>query len=278
MAVDPVLWLLPGLQHVSVTSLWFKLTTISASFIFFLILFVLSYINSHFFVKPFTEILHSKEKVYWCKSLVEFFFGFFAIISGVWFLFVEDELLNDLVSGSTFTSHVVLHIGVGYFIFDTMVLLASNIYYRFFNLALFVHHTTCLFGLNIPLVYSGKGVSLAIMSLFLEMPLPFLCMSWILQKCGMSNLWIWKANQFIVVHLFHCRTNFECYIYYKVFSQWENVWQNMPPELIRASVDALCRDGAGQISRERIQNSRVAPPRATIYASKIQRQRPQASL
>ena len=48
--------------------------------------------------------------------------------------------------------------------------------------------------------------------------------------------------------------------------------------IIRASVDALCRDGAGQISRERIQNSRVAPPRATIYASKIQRQRPQASL
>ena len=43
---------------------------------------------------------------------------------------------------------------------------------------------------------------------------------------------------------------------------------------IRASVDALCRDGAGQISRERVMQGLRSPLRATIYASKIHRQRP----
>ena len=47
---------------------------------------------------------------------------------------------------------------------------------------------------------------------------------------------------------------------------------------ITASVDALCRDGAGQISHERVQNRSTAPAGATIYASEIQPQRPRASL
>ena len=40
---------------------------------------------------------------------------------------------------------------------------------------------------------------------------------------------------------------------------------------IRASVDALCRDGAGQISRERVQRGRLTRQGTTSWASKTHR-------
>ena len=232
MAVDPVLWLFPELQHVSATSLWFKLTVISASFVFFLILFILCYISSHFLVKSFSEKLRLKEKYFWCTSFGALVLGFFAMFNTVWFLFVEDALTNDVANGSTFTSYVVLYIGVGHFLFDTVILIISNIHCHFFNYMVFFHHISCIITLNIPVVYNGKCMLFAIMGLMLEVSVPSTYLSWIMLKCGMAHLRIWKVNQFVVVHIFHCRTNLTFYAYYKVISQWENLLQNVPYELI----------------------------------------------
>ena len=230
MAVDPVLWLFPELQHVSATSLWFKLTVISASFVFFLILFILCYISSHFLVKLFTERLHPKEKFCWCTSVVSILFGIYCIFNGVWFLIVEDALQNNLVSGCTFTSHVFLYVAVGFFLFDTIALVASGIHYHFFNTAVFVHHVMTLYCIVAASVHE-KVHFIICMGLFLELTAPFSYLSWMLRKCGMAHLWIWKANHLVLVHLFHCRTTIECYVYYKILCQWENYWQNVPPSL-----------------------------------------------
>ena len=48
--------------------------------------------------------------------------------------------------------------------------------------------------------------------------------------------------------------------------------------IIRVSVDTLCRGGAGQISRERVQNGSLVRSRATNKASKTHRRHSQACL
>ncbi|KAJ1150225.1 hypothetical protein NDU88_003020 [Pleurodeles waltl] len=42
-------------------------------------------------------------------------------------------------------------------------------------------------------------------TLLLEMSTPFTCVSWMLLKVGWSQSLIWKANQWIMIHMFHCR-------------------------------------------------------------------------
>ena len=183
-------------------------------------------------MKSFSEKLRLKEKYFWCTSFGAILNGFFAMFIAVWFLFVEDALTNDIVKGSTFTSYVVLYVGFGYFIFDTMILIISNIHCRFFNFMTFFHHISCIIMLNIPVVYNGIGMLFAMMGLMLEASVPSTYLSWIMLKCGMGHLRIWKVNQLVLIHIFHCRANLTFYAYYKVISQWDNGVQNAPYELI----------------------------------------------
>jgi ceroid-lipofuscinosis protein 8 len=52
-----------------------------------------------------------------------------------------------------------------------------------------------------------------------------------LLKCELAHLSLWKANQFVLVHLFHCRTTLECYTYYMFLSHWDNIRDNLPVAL-----------------------------------------------
>ena len=66
------------------------------------------------------------------------------------------------------------------------------------------------------------------MGLLLEMTTPYACACWMMIKCGIAHRRIWRLNQYLLIHLFHCRTVVEVYTFYMYFSQWENVKEDLP--------------------------------------------------
>lgn len=228
MAADPVLYYFPQLEGVFMTSLQTKLTVAAGTCLFFLLLFLLSFLLSYLFVDSFTRRLRAKEKVFWCLAFVRAAFGFGASAVGIWYLFFDDLLRKDVVHANNVTTFVTVYVTVGFFTFECVALFSSNIYFRFFDKFLFAHHFLSLVGYCIATACDGKGHFFAVVGLLLEMTTPFSCFCWMLLKCDMAHLRIWKINQLVLVHLFHCRTTLEAYFYYMYFSQWDNVKEGMP--------------------------------------------------
>ena len=226
--VDPMLYWFPQLEHVPLTSLRTKLTVMTGSWLFFFFLFLAGFVVSYLFVPSFTKRLRTKEKVFWCLAFVRAVFGFVASVSALWFLFVDDILTNDIVDGRNVTTFISVYLTAGYFLFEFLALSFSNVYFRFFEPFLFVHHFLSVIGFSVALCCDGKGHFFAVVGLLLEMTTPFSCFCWMLLKCDMAKLRIWKLNQLVLVHLFHTRTTLEGYIYYKYYQQWDNVREGMP--------------------------------------------------
>lgn len=225
---DPFLHFFPELENLPLTTLKTKLSVVALTCSLFFVISVISYFLSYFFVDTFRTKLRSKEKVFWCLAFIRAVFGFIAIIVGVWCLVLDDTFHKDIVNGANVSSYLAVYFTLGFFLFECVALLLSNIYFRFFDAFLFVHHFLSLIGFIVLAIYDGKGHYFPIQGLLLEGTTPFSCFCWMLLKCKMSHLPIWKINQLVLVHLFHCRTTLEGYLFYKYFQQWENVSANMP--------------------------------------------------
>ena len=228
MAVDPLVHIFPQLKELDITSLDTKISVIAQTFFFFLVLFVVVYIGSRLFVDTFNKKLRSKEKVFWCLAFVRALFGFACSICGLWYMVKETALHYDVVNANNVSSFLAIYIAIGFFIFECIALFGSNIYFRTFDAFLFIHHSLSLVGSSIVAYYDGKGHFFAVVGLLLEGTTPFSCFCWMLLKCNMSHLAIWKLNQLILVHLFHCRTILEGYFFLKSYYQWENITEGMP--------------------------------------------------
>ena len=228
MATDPVLHLFPELQNVDLTSLNVKLSVIFLTCAFFLLVFLLSYVGSYLFVTSFTTRLTSKQKVFWCLTFVRAVFGFSATLVGAYYLFVDGFLLNDVVNANNTTTFMTVYYTVGFFTFECVALLASNVYYGYFDSFLFLHHVLSLVGYSLCSAYDGKGHFFALVGLLLEVTTPFSCFCWMLLKCDMAQLHIWKLNQLILVHLFHCRTTLEGFFYYMYIKEFDSIRKDLP--------------------------------------------------
>ena len=192
----------------------------------FLIIFILSYLGSFTF-ETFKAHLRTKEKVFWCLAFVRAVFGFIAASFGFWYLAVDSTLHQDVVNSKTFMSTMAVYMCVGFFLFECFLLFSSNIIFRNFDPFLALHHSLSLVGFSI-VVYYGKSHFFAVVGMLLEVSTPFTCLCWMLLKAKMSHLLIWKANQFLLVHLFHCRSLLEGYFFYKSYFHWDNIWETMP--------------------------------------------------
>ena len=195
--------------------------TIVASFAVFALWYLVSYASSTF------RSLKTKEKVFWCLSVVRALFGVFAIFVSCWHIFVDTTLYNDVVETSTFSSHYAMCITVGFFFFECTTLFSSNIIFREFDGFLATHHLLSLVGFG-AVLYNGKTHFFAITILLNEMTTPFSCLCWVLLKAKMADTYAWKANQIVLVHLFHCRTLLEGYLYLMTYRHWNNIITNMP--------------------------------------------------
>ena len=223
---DPVAYLFPSTADVDMRKLETKVLIIFSTFVATSIIFACSYLISYRFV-TFRSHLRTKEKIFWCLAFVRAAFGFMASFFGAWYLAFDDTLQKDVVNGHSQTSFLAVYICVGFFVFECCALYLSNIVFKGFDPFLFMHHTLSLVGFSTA-AYYGNTHFFAVVGMLLEMTTPFSCFCWMLLKAKMSHLTIWKVNQIVLVHLFHCRTTLEGYFLYKSYMQWDNIVTTMP--------------------------------------------------
>jgi len=202
-----------------------QLTWVAAATATFLAIYLFSEISSGIFSTY--RNLRRKEKVFWNLAVVRGTFGFFSMVIGAWALFKDTELVKDVVYARTSISHFAMTTTTGFFVFECAMVLLSDIYYRQFNLLLNLHHWLSLIGYSLVL-YSGSTHFLGCRGLLLEMSTPFSCLCWTLLKADLAHTFLWKANQFLLVHTFHTRSIIECYMWYLTYQHWDHIWASMP--------------------------------------------------
>ena len=223
---DPFVFLVPRLAEVDMEKWETKAIVMGATFVISIIVFFLSYCASFTF-QTFRSKLRTKEKVFWCLAFVRALFGFFSAFVGFWYIAFDDTLQKDVVNGHSQTSFLSVYIACGFFIFECLALFSSIALFGGFDPFLVTHHTLSLIGYGTVAIY-GNTHFFSVCGMLLEMTTPFSCFCWMLLKADMAHLPIWKFNQLVLVHLFHCRTTVEGYFYYKLYMQWDNVWYHMP--------------------------------------------------
>lgn len=223
---DPLVYLFPQLDGINTDSSSTKLTIVGISFLIHSAIFVATYFASYQFV-TFRKYLRQKEKVFWCLAIIRALFGILSMFFGIWYLAFDDSFYDDVVNTLTVTSFMGLHIAIGFFVFENVALYTSAVVFQSFDKFLAIHHTLSLIGGSI-VAYYGKGHYFGMVGLLLEMTTPFSCICWLLLKAKMAHLFVWKLNQLVLVHLFHCRTTVEGYIFLKTYFQWDNIWNNLP--------------------------------------------------
>ena len=225
---DPLVHLFPSLGELDITnaSIGLKLWIVGLDLFVNVALFVFSYLLFLTFA-TFRSKLRSKEKVFWCLGFIRAIYGFVGFFFGFWYVALDDALHKDVVNAMTVSSFVSLHIFIGFFVFENAALLLSNVIFRSFDPFLSLHHGLSLLGGSMVAVL-GKGHYFSMVGLLLEMTTPFSCFCWMLLKANKAHLFVWKVNQFVLVHLFHCRTTVEGYTIFVIYSQWENMSANMP--------------------------------------------------
>lgn len=227
---DPLVSIFPSLAEVDMRKAETKLLLVSLVTLIFSFVFLVSYLGSFCFI-TFRSKLRTKEKIFWCLSFVRGLFGFVAIFFGLWYIVLDDTLQKDVVNGSTQTSLIATNISVGFFLFECLTLFSSIAIFGGFDAFLVVHHTLSLIGMSTVLYYDSTHF-FAVCGLILEMTTPFSCFCWMLLKADMAHLTIWKANQLVLIHLFHSRSTIEGFFVYKMYVQWENINNHMPTPLL----------------------------------------------
>ena len=226
MAPDPLVYLFPQLEHIDISSIGVKAAMIAGTYLATTAIFIVSYFGSFQFT-TFKSYLRTKEKVFWCLSFVRAVFGIVATSFGLWYLVVDDTLSKDVVKATTVSSHIAVYICVGFFLFESSALFTSNVLFRYFDSFLALHHVLSVVCYSI-VVYYDKMHFFSLTGLILEMTTPFTCLCWMLLKAKLAHTMLWKVNQIVLVHLFHCRTTIEGYMVYMTYQQWDNVITNTP--------------------------------------------------
>ncbi|XP_060079029.1 protein CLN8-like [Ylistrum balloti] len=202
-----------------------KLFFICVSFIFFVTVYLLSAIFGSW-TKTYNN-LKQKEKIFWNLAVVRGIYGIFCTTIGLWAIFFDTELVKDPVFSTTPTSYFALATSLGFFVFECGTLLISDLVYKKASIMLNIHHWLALVGFFL-VMYLESTHYFATRGLLLEMSTPFSAICWTLLKAGKAHTFLWKANQFILVHTFHLRSVVECYIWYLSYQHWERVWSAMP--------------------------------------------------
>lgn len=175
--------------------------------------------------------LRTKEKVFWAATVVRALYGVWTIIFAVWYLLFDDNLHIDIALETDVSSYLLSYVNLGFFVFELSCLLLSNAAFLTFDFALFLHHFLG-FWMFFFIVFYNVGHYVGIVGAMLEMTTPFTCACWLLLKAGKGNSIVWKINQLILIHLFHCRQMFGFFWFYQLFKHWNSIMTHIPVLLL----------------------------------------------
>ncbi|KAK7089807.1 protein CLN8-like [Littorina saxatilis] len=221
----------PTLAKLDYTQTSVKFKLIGASVLVWASIYTLSAILASF-VSTYSR-LKVKEKVFWNLAVVRASFGFFCTAVGSWAIFTQTAMDKDVVFGTTPTSYFSLCITVGFFLFECSALTISDVIFKSFSFLLNLHHWLSLVGYCL-VIYTGAAHCFACKGLILEMSTPLSALCWTLLKAGKERSFVWKANQFLLVHTFHLRSVVECMFWYITYHNWNTIWGTMPMSVFLA--------------------------------------------
>lgn len=163
---------------------------------------------------------------------------FFLLFTGAWTIFCHTNYYRDVVYGQTATGSFAMNVTTGFFLFESLTLIVSDLVFATFSRLLHVHHILCAIGSS-AIIFSESGYGFTLMALALEMSTPFSAVCWILLKAGLGRTKIWTINQVVLLHAFHLRSVVECYIWWLTYKEWPVIWAAMPWPSFIAGYTAL---------------------------------------
>ncbi|XP_075058573.1 protein CLN8 [Mixophyes fleayi] len=186
---------------------------IAAGFFVYLGIFVFCHLASVLLFATYRS-LPAKEKVFWDLAATRAVFGVQCIITGLTALLFDPVLHADQITAQQGWSFFTILITTGFFLFENIALHISNLRFRTFDVFLSVHHFFAFLGYFGAVICSTVGHYLPMVTLLLEMSTPFTCISWMLLKAGWSQTLFWKINQWVMIHMFHCRIVLTYYLWW----------------------------------------------------------------
>ncbi|KAM4624912.1 protein CLN8-like [Polymixia lowei] len=212
----------PSQPNMDYFSWGLRLQVISLGFAFYVGIFLLSHLLSAALSQTYRSLL-AKEKVFWNLAATRAVFGIQSTVAGLRALTEDSSVSRDRVRGQEDWSWFNILTATGFFIFENVALHASSVVFRSFDLPLATHHFFALSGFAGAVVWDSLGHFLPMVTLLLEMSTPFTCISWMLLKAGWAHSLFWRANQWVMIHMFHCRMVLTYYMWWVTWSHWEEI-------------------------------------------------------
>ncbi|XP_077587857.1 protein CLN8 [Stigmatopora nigra] len=200
---------------------------IGLGFVFYASIFLLAHILSRSLIKTYKS-LQPKEKVFWNLAATRAVFGIQSSVAGLRALTQDSQLNKDIGTGQEDWSWFTILTATGFFIFENAAFHTYSLLFRSLDLTLATHHFFALAGYGMAVMSDSSGHFLPIVVLLLEMSTPFTCISWMLLKAGWSSSPFWKANQWVMIHMFHCRMFITYYLWWVSYNNWGEVSNNFP--------------------------------------------------
>ncbi|XP_062863753.1 protein CLN8 [Trichomycterus rosablanca] len=201
-------------------------------FVFYSVVFLLSHFLSVLLSRTYRD-LSAREKVFWALAAARAVFGVQGAAAGLRALMEDGPLFADKVLGQAGWSWFNVLTSCGFFVFENLALHGSNAVFRTFDPALAVHHAFALAGYAGTVVWEEMGHFLPMVTLLLEMSTPFTCVSWMLLKAGWSHTLFWRMNQWMMIHMFHCRMVLTYYMWWVSWCHWEGLCTHVAlPQLL----------------------------------------------
>ncbi|XP_035684700.1 protein CLN8-like [Branchiostoma floridae] len=214
----------PSLGTIDYRQPMVKLVFIGGSFLFLSTVFLVGAQGSKW-LKPYQN-LPLRNKVIWNRRCVRAIFGLFGTVVGSWVIW-WDEVANE----TTPTGFVAVYVALGYFLFDTLVLLSIELMTEKNDILQIGHHCLALLLMSFAAYYECLQY-FVVSGLFLEMVMPFDTLCYILAKCGRAKSMIWKVGQAAHIHTYHLRSAVECFTWVQIYRHWNHVWKNTPLPLL----------------------------------------------
>lgn len=175
---------------------------------------------------PPVRKLKPKDQMFWGLSMVRGMCGLLTLW-GVRLVFFDKNLSLDHVYASTDESWAFLSVLTGFFIFEELTLIFFDMKYGTFSKELHLHHLFAFNGFFIA-AYTNTGHYYAAQVFILEASTPFSCICWCLLKLKLEKSTAWKANQWLLIYIFHSRTFYELWCWYVFYHDWDYMKSDLP--------------------------------------------------
>lgn len=158
--------------------------------------------------------------MFWNLALVRGVYGIFATIGGAYCRWFDNDLRTDLMFGRTEISNLLGIMHLGFFIYECSTQIYFDYKFKTFNKLLHFHHLLSILA-SIHVVVGKVNHFYGSTMPFLEMSTPFSCVCYILLQLKLADSFIWKANQMILIYIFHLRTVYEALNIYEMYIYWD---------------------------------------------------------